>query len=67
MSEEDVSKQLAQMNEEIYFKNLLLDLDNNFDRLKRVFENTVSIYFREMDNRTYEIVFDSEAVKRYNR
>lgn len=62
MSEEDVSKQLAQMNEEIYFKNLLLDLDNNFDRLKRVFENTVSVYFREMDNRTYEIVFDSEAV-----
>ena len=60
MSEEEVSQALAEKNKEIYDKKLLKDIDLNFENLKLIFENTINIFSQEMNNRTYEILFDSE-------
>jgi len=61
MSDEEVSKQLAQMNQDIYNKKLLKDVDLSFENLKRIFEAAIAIFQKQMDTRIYEIIFDSES------
>lgn len=60
MSEEEVGKELAKMNQEIYIKKLLKDLDQNYENLKIVIENLIILFFKELDNRTYEISIDCD-------
>ena len=60
MSEEEVGKELAKMNQEIYIKKLLKYLDQNYENLKIVIENLIILFFKELDNRTYEISIDCD-------
>lgn len=60
MSEEEVSIELAKKNQEIYINKLLKDLDQNFENLKIVIENLINNFFKELNNRTYEISIDSD-------
>ena len=60
MSEEEVSKELAKKNQEIYINKLLKDLDQNYENLKIVIENLIILFFKELDNRTYEISIECE-------
>jgi hypothetical protein len=60
MSEEEVSKELAKKNQEIYINKLLKDLDQNYENLKIVIENLIILFFKELDNRTYEISIECD-------
>ena len=61
MSEEEVSQQLAQMNQDIYNKKLLKDIDLNFENLIHIFEDSIAIFQKQMDTRIYEVIFDSDS------
>ncbi len=60
MSEEEVSKELAKKNQEIYINKLLKDLDQNYENLKIVIENLIILFLKELDNRTYEISIECD-------
>ena len=60
MSEEEVGKALAEKNQEIYINKLLKDLNQNYENLKIIIENIIILFFKELDNRCYEISFDSD-------
>ena len=63
MSEEEVSQQLAQMNQDIYNKKLLKDIDLNFENLIHIFEDSIAIFQKQIDTRIYEVIFDrKEAI-----
>ena len=62
MSEEDVGKRLAEVNQSIYLNKLLIDLDQNYENLKIVIENIINLFNNELINKTYEILLEDETV-----
>ena len=60
MTEEEVTQEFAKMNQDIYIKKLLIDLDQCYELLTIIFGNVINIFYKEMDTRTYEISFMDE-------
>ncbi len=60
MTEEEVSKQLAKMNQDIYLRKLIKDLEQSYEILTIVVNNLVVAFIKEMENHLYELSFNSD-------
>ena len=53
----EVNSEFAKMNQDIYIKKLLKDVEECHGLLTINFANTINIFQQEMDTRVYEITY----------
>jgi len=58
MTEEEVSKQLLQMNNDLYYKKLIIDLEKVFENLNIIFQNVITNSSNELYRQAYSILHD---------
>ena len=58
MTEEEVSKQLLQMNNDLYYKKLIIDLEKVFENLTIIFQNVITNSSNELYKHAYAILHD---------
>ena len=56
----EVNSEFAKMNQDIYIKKLLKDVEECYGLLTINFANTINIFQQEMDTRVYEITYLEE-------
>ena len=58
MTEEEVSKQLLQMNNDLYYRKLVIDLEKVFENLNIIFQNVITNSSNELYKHAYAILHD---------